>query len=196
MMKVIGVTGGVGCGKTALLKEISERYNCRILLADEAAGELEKKGQPCYDPLVGLLGAEILGPDGEIDPKKMAAVIFKDESLREKVNGIVHPAVRSRILSGIEEEKRKGKADYFFLEAALLIECGYLSVVDEMWYVYADADVRKKRLKKGRGYSDEKIRSIMESQLSDEEYRKNSHFTIDNSGSLEDSMRQIEAHLK
>ncbi|MCR5503779.1 MAG: dephospho-CoA kinase [Lachnospiraceae bacterium] len=195
-MKVIGVTGGVGCGKTALLKEISERYNCRILLADEAAGELEKKGQPCYDPLVGLLGAEILGPDGEIDPKKMAAVIFKDESLREKVNGIVHPAVRSRILSGIEEEKRKGKADYFFLEAALLIECGYLSVVDEMWYVYADADVRKKRLKKGRGYSDEKIRSIMESQLSDEEYRKNSHFTIDNSGSLEDSMRQIEAHLK
>lgn len=194
-MKVIGVTGGVGCGKTALLKELSEQLECRILFADEAAGELEKKGQPCYEELVELLGKEVLDETGEIDTKKMAAMIFRDESLREKVNGIVHPAVRTKILSEIDDASKEGKTKYFFLEAALLIECGYLSVVDEMWYVYADTDVRKERLMKSRGYSEEKIRSIMKSQLSEEEYRKNCHFVIDNSGSLSDSIKQIKAHL-
>ena len=85
--------------------------------------------------------------------------------------------------------------DYFFLEAARLIECGYRSVVDEMWYIYCDLAVRRERLKKSRGYSDEKIDSILSSQLTEAEFRSGSDVIIDNSGNLEDAYRQIREAL-
>ena len=77
-MKVIGITGGVGSGKSAVLSAIKETYNCKVLLADEIANALKKKGEACYEPLVELLGEGILGKDGEIDNPKMAQVIFGD----------------------------------------------------------------------------------------------------------------------
>ena len=194
-MKVIGVTGGVGSGKSSLLKRIGEEYSCVILYADDAAKEIEKPGRKCYDELVSLLGKEILDEEGQIHKGKMSARIFGDDDLREKVNNIIHPGVREYILARIREEKEAGKVDWFFLEAALLIECGYLAVVDEMWYIHADRKVRRERLKKGRGYTDEKIDAIMNSQLGEEEFRHNCHFTVDNSGTLEEAMSQVRAHL-
>lgn len=194
-MYVIGVTGGVGSGKTAVLNALKEKLSCVVLYADDAAKEIEKKGHKCYDRLVEALGTDILDADGEIDKKRMAEKIFGNDELLLKVNGIIHPEVKEYILERIEEEKSKGQAEYFFLEAALLIECGYLGITDEMWYVYADAKTRKERLKKARGYSDEKIESIMKSQLSEEEFRKSCDYVIDNSGSIASSIRQIEEHI-
>ncbi len=197
-MKVYGVTGGVGCGKSAVLAALEKKLGnekCRVLHADDAAKEIEQKGFRCYDDLVALLGEDVLDEEGQIDKKKMSAMIFSDSALLSKVNDIVHPAVREYILDAIDTARKDGKTEWFFLEAALLIECGYLSVVDEMWYVYADEKIRRKRLKESRGYSDEKIDSIMKSQLSDEEYRNASLFTIDNSGSVEESVKQILKHL-
>ena len=156
-MKTIGITGGVGCGKSRILEYIKENYNCRIIIADDVANEIKEPGQMCYQPLIDLLGERILGEDKRIDKKKMASEIFKDESLLQKVNDIIHPAVKDYILDNIEIEKEKGKIDYLFIEAALLIECGYNAYVDEMWYIYAKESVRRERLKNSRGYSDEKI---------------------------------------
>ena len=87
------------------------------------------------------------------------------------------------------------KTCFFFIEAALLIECGYLNIVDEMWYIYAREDIRRKRLKESRNYTDEKINAIMDSQLKEEEFRKYCKVVIDNSGSLEDSYEQIDREL-
>ena len=193
-MKIIGITGGVGSGKSAILSYLKDKYNCIVFLADDAAKELEKKGNVCYDRLVDLLGKKILNEDEEIDSKKMAAAIFEDDKLLEAVNGIIHPAVKIYILDSIKKAHTEGY-DYFFLEAALLIECGYNSIVDEMWYVFAEEKIRRKRLKESRGYSDEKIDSIMNSQLSEEEYRNNSDFVIDNSKTLKNSLRQIDKRL-
>ena len=134
--------------------------------------------------------------NGYIINKKMSAKIFEDSSLLEKVNGIIHPAVKTYILDMIEAEKEKQEADFFFLEAALLIECGYKSIVDEMWYIYASDEVRRERLKASRGYTDEKIDSIMKSQLSNDEFIKASDRVIDNSGDLEATMSQIETIVK
>lgn len=233
-MKIIGITGGVGSGKTELLRYIGEHYSCRILLSDEAAHEVTKKGGRIYEPLVKLLlqypvpvsperkssegdlterrnlegtgsagrTGEVLDENGEISRKEMAARIFADGELREKVNGLIHPAVKEYILEAIREEKQKEAAgagdavEYFFLEAALLIECGYRSYVDEMWYIYCDLSVRKKRLKESRGYSDAKIDSILASQLSEEEFRAGSDVVIDNSGSLADAQEQIRRALE
>ena len=196
-MKVIGITGGVGAGKSEVLNIIRLLCSCIIVKADDLARSLEVRGEVCYRPLVELLGDEVLGDDGQIDAKKMAHMIFADgsEDLLAKVNAIVHPAVKERILSMIDDARADGEADYFFIEAALLIEDHYDKIVDELWYVYADEDVRRQRLKETRGYSDEKIDDIMSSQSSDEVFRKHCKVIIDNSSSLSVTRTRIERYL-
>lgn len=194
-MKIIGITGGVGAGKSAVLSYIREHYNCRVVLADEVAHKVKEPGERCYDRLVKLLSKEILLEDGFIDKKKMADKIFADDGLLEKVNNIIHPAVMDYIVEAIEAEKVNDKLDYFFVEAALLIEAGYLEIVDEMWYIYAREEVRRKRLKESRGYTDEKIDAIMEEQLSEEEFRRHCNVVIDNSDSLTWAYEQIDREL-
>ena len=189
-MKFIGITGGIGAGKSEILKFIKENYNCRIYLADDVAKEVRKPGTKCYDELAGLLGKEAVD-----DHKKMAAALFENEELLLKVNSIIHPAVKDYLLAEFENAKEAGDTELFFVEAALLIECGYNKYVDEMWYVYASEETRIERRMSSRGYSREKALSIIKSQLSDEEFRKGSDFVIDNSGSLEDSYKAVREKL-
>ena len=94
-MKVIGITGGVGAGKSEVLAYLERCPGCRVIMADRAAHRLEEPGEACYEPLTALLGTEILDASGRIDRQKMAARIFGDGELLRKVNGIVHPAVRA-----------------------------------------------------------------------------------------------------
>ena len=194
-MKLIGITGGVGAGKTMVLGLLKELCRCRVLLADEVGNEVKLPGQPCYERLVQLLGRQVLAEDGTIDKKKMAGLIFSDPALLDRVNGIIHPEVKRYILEQEEEERRKGEADYFFLEAALLIECGYEAILDELWYIHADGPVRMARLKESRGYSEKKIRQIFESQLSETEFRAHCSVVIENNGDLQETRRQLEAAL-
>lgn len=191
-MKVYGITGGVGAGKTSVLELIKGMTNCRIIIADELAKSLEKKGQPCYEPLVGLLGRDILDENEEIDKKKMAQAIFlnKEDNL-SRVNAIIHPEVKKRILEIIDNETAKGEIDYLFIEAALLIEDGYDCICDEIWYLYADESVRRKRLKESRGYTDDKIDAILASQLDEATFRKYCKTVLDNSGDLKATENQL-----
>ena len=192
-MKVVGITGGVGAGKSEVLRLIAEMSDCFVLRADDLAKELEKKGEVCYEPLVELLGRDILDENGEINSKKMAGVIFAEGGSDKlaAVNAIVHPAVKKRILELIEKSDKGAKYDYFFIEAALLIEDHYDTIVDEMWYIYAPTEVRRTRLKETRGYSDAKIDEIMRSQCSDEEFRAHCAVVIDNGKSLEETRKRI-----
>lgn len=195
-MRFIGITGGVGAGKSEILKYIRKHYKCEIHLADEAAHEVKRAGTECFQKLVALLGQEIVADDGEINKAVMADKIFADDNLLSKVNEIVHPAVKEYLLARYEEAYHNPEIELFFVEAALLIEAGYKKLVDEMWYIYAETEVRTQRLKDTRGYSEEKIRNIMENQLSEEEFRKECDFVIDNSGSLAESYRQIDKKLE
>lgn len=194
-MIVIGITGGVGSGKSALLAYIKENYNCRILLADEAAHKVKEPGQPCYNKLVELLPEDVLNKDGSINKDRMAAEIFGSVELLEQVNRIIHPAVKVYIQNEIALERERNDIQFFFIEAALLIEDGYLNIVDEMWYVYAGEEIRRQRLFSSRGYTNEKIQAIMKSQLAEEEFRQNCNTVIDNSGSFEEACRQIDAKM-
>lgn len=192
---MIGITGGVGAGKSALLQYIKERYCCKILMADEIAHKVKEPGQACYEEIVSLLSPEILEEDGTIHRGKMAVKIFGSEELLQKVNNLIHPAVKKMILDEIAAAKAEEKLDFLFVEAALLIEDGYLDIVDEMWYIYAREEVRRRRLKESRNYTDEKIDAIMKSQLKEEIFRKYCSVVIDNSEGLPAAFRQIDRKL-
>ena len=109
-----------------------------------------------------------------------AELLFSDEEKRQILNGIVHPAVKEYILGEVEKERQKGYYDYVILEAALLIEDHYDTLCDELWYVYASEQTRKRRLMADRGYSEQKVEQIFAAQLSDETYRKYCRAVIDN----------------
>lgn len=191
-MEFIGITGGVGAGKSEILRFIQENYNAKILLADEVAHDLMKPGRECYDKIVKAFpGEDIFTEDGQFDGGKLAEVIFSDDEKRERMNRIVHPAVKEEILGIYQKEKEKGKFSYFILEAALLIEEGYDKICDRLWYIDTGREIRRQRLKQSRGYSDGKIDSIFNSQLSEEEYRKHAALVIDNNGTLEDTIYQV-----
>lgn len=194
-MQIIGITGGIGAGKSQVLQYIQNHYKCRVILADDVGNEVKLPGKICYNQLVDLLGNDILDKEGFIQKEKMAARIFSNKELLLQVNAIIHPAVMDYILTEIQKEKEAGIQDFFFVEAALLIECGYASHVDEMWYVYADEKTRRERLRANRHYSDEKITSIMKGQLQEEEFRKHCQVVIDNSDDFSKTEKQIDKIL-
>lgn len=192
MMKFIGITGGVGAGKSEILRFIERDYPAKVVLADELAHDLMRPGTECYQKIQAEFEKEdIFLERGGLDSAKLAAVIFSDSKKREALNNIVHPAVKREILRMAKEEREKEEISYLILEAALLIEDGYDTICDELWYIDASRQERRRRLKVSRGYSDEKIDAIFDSQLSEEEYRRRCRAVIDNNGTLEESRRQI-----
>ena len=196
-MKFIGITGGIGAGKSTVLSLLKENFNCKVLLADEVAATLMQAGNQCFEAVVSLPWPEsIVGLDGQINRPLMAKLMFADDSLRQSVNAIVHPAVEKEVLNQVEIERKKHNIEYFFFEAALLIECGYGKLVDKMWYIYASPEVRTKRLMSARGYTKERIENTFKVQRSDESFREHCDSVIDNSGTTEETLAQLRALLK
>lgn len=194
-MRFIGITGGVGSGKSELLAYIGKHYKCEIYRADEVAHLLQQPGEECWRWLRELLGDDILLPDQTIDRKKMSDRIFRDLSLRKQVNGIVHPAVEEYVMDRVRAARKNPDVELVFIEAALLIETGYKEKVDELWYIYARESVRRQRLAESRGYSEQQMDLIIGSQLPVTVFLKECDFMIDNSGALDESYRQIDDRL-
>ncbi len=194
-MRIIGITGGVGAGKSAVLDYIKNNYNCRILLADEVGHLVKMPGEPCYKQLIVLLGEDILLADKTIDKAKMADKIFADKVLLEKVNSLIHPAVETYIKTEVLREKELANLDFFFVEAALLLESALHEFMDEIWYIHAEEEVRRKRLKAARQYSDEKIDNIMKSQKKSQEFMEQCDVIIYNNSDLEATKKQIDEKL-
>lgn len=194
-MKIIGITGGVGSGKSRVLAHLEQEYGATICQADHVAWELQRQGALCYKEIVKTFGYEILDENLDIDRRKLGEIVFSDKEKLFALNAIMHPAVKQSILKQIASEKEKGTL-LFVLEAALLLEDGYDVICDELWYVYADEAVRRMRLKQARAYSEEKIDAIMAAQVSEEVYRNGCQKVIDNSGSFEETKAQLKEILK
>ncbi len=214
-MKFIGITGGVGAGKSAILSYLANKPKTKVMLADEIAHDLMEPGTDCYNQIVETFVGEDIFDVSELDEAfrtaegvslinenppfhrgKLAQVIFSDDKKREQMNAIVHPAVKAYVRKVYEEELAANELDLLVLEAALLIEEEYDEICDELWYIYTNEENRRARLKESRGYSDEKIDSIFASQLSEEEFRSATQVTIDNNGGLEETYQQIENALR
>lgn len=190
-MIIIGLTGGVGSGKTRILNLLKRDYGAEVILADETAHELMEPGKEGFLAVTKALGKRILGPDGSIDRQVLARLIFSEKGIRKTVDGIIHPMVW-RV---IEEKISAFQGRLLVVESAIMDQENDDSY-DEMWYVYTSEENRMKRLEKGRGYTRERSRQIMDSQPSEEEYRNRADRVIDNNGSIEDVKAQLGAILE
>lgn len=195
-MLFIGITGGVGAGKSAILAHLEKGWGAQVMLADEIAHQLMEPEGACYERIRETFKADdVFEPGGEIDRLKFAEVLFSDEKKRERLNAIVHPAVKSYVIERALQARREG-VGLLVLEAALLIEEKYDAICDELWYIFTADDNRSRRLKESRGYSEEKIRNIMQSQLPEETFRAHCREVIDNNGTVEETYAQIDCILR
>lgn len=194
-MKIIGITGGVGAGKTQILEYLNDRYGATVCQADEVARKLQKKGTDCHRAIAEHFGGEILDSKGELNREKLAQIIFTDEKERAALNEIVHPAVKEEVRKIIKKEERR-HTSLFILEAALLIDDHYEQICDEIWYVYVEDAIRKKRLIYARGYDAEKVDDIIASQLPKEVFLRNCDRVIDNSGIFEETKIQLDEMVR
>ena len=195
---VIGVTGGIGSGKSTVLEFLRDDFNAQIIMADDVAKELMIPGTSCFNRIVDFFGEDIL-TDGEvrvIDSKKLGAIVFNDEEKLKALNSIVHPSVKTEIENRIKKIYEENKSALIFLEAALLIEAGYLDILDELWVIVSDLETRIKRLISDRNYTRDKCLSIIDDQLSDEEFISHADFVVNNSDDFEKTKEQIRKHLK
>ena len=194
-MKIIGITGGVGSGKSQVLSFLEEKYNAVICQADQVAWKLQEPGQSSYVAIVDYFGDDILNEDKTINRSALGQIVFNDEEKLQKLNEITHPAVKNYIKEQIELEK-SNESNLFIIEAALLLEDHYDEICDEIWYIFTREEVRRERLKESRNYTDEKINSMIASQQTEEYFRQHCQLTIDNSGNFEDTCIHIENAMK
>ena len=194
-MKVIGITGGVGAGKSAILQYLKEKHGARVIEADKVGHLLMEPNGACYDKIVEIFGSGILNEDQTIHRGKLGKIVFADSELLGTLNKIIHPEVKSYIISEISKERAGNHRKLFVVEAALLIEDHYDVICDELWYIHTDEAVRSARLKESRGYDDKKIADIMANQKSPDEFRAACQAVIDNSGDLINTYEQIDRQL-
>ncbi len=199
-MRFIGITGGIGAGKSVVMDYLKNHTCSEVVLADDLAKELMSPGYDLNQKLQKVLSKEsfanpVFEEDGTIRKEAFASYVLSDDRLRESVNGLVHPAVKEEVLRRVKAHREKKAVDYFFLEAALLIEDGYKALCDELWYIYVTEENRRKRLKENRGYDDTRIDEAFRMQLEEYEFLDACCVTIDNNGTKEETYEQLERVL-
>lgn len=186
----LGITGGVGSGKSKVLEFMKDNYSAYICQADDLGRQLQSKGENCYTRIVQEFGTDILDEDGSINRKSLGQLALFNPEAMEKLNSIVHPAVNQRLMELIENEKNKG-TKLFVFETALLSDKINLDILDEIWYIHVKESVRRERLKLNRGYNDEKIDGFIQNQFTESQYEKSCARTIENNEDFENTKAQI-----
>lgn len=191
MLKV-GLTGGIGCGKSHILREF-HKLGVYTIDADEIAHEVILPDQPAYGEILETFGSEILAPDQTIDRKKLGEKIFSDGKAREKLNRIVHPLVlqeEARRTAGFEDLKDP-KSPIIMVDAALMIETGSYRKYDFVVVVYCHPQVQLQRVMARDGLSEEEALQRIQSQMPLLEKIKYADYLIENSGRLSETNEQV-----
>ncbi|MDD5803503.1 dephospho-CoA kinase [Blautia sp. HCP3S3_H10_1] len=194
-MKIIGITGGVGAGKSTVLAYLEEKYNAFVIQADEVGHIVMEPGQECYEQVIRLFGKDVIKKDKTIDRKRVSDVVFGQPDLLERLNRIIHPAVKRYILRSLEEQKEE-KRELCVVEAALFLEEHYQEFCDDVWYIHTDEEIRIRRLMENRGYTRGKSLGIIGNQASEAYFRANTDYTIENNGDLEKTWKQIDEGVR
>lgn len=190
-MRVIGLTGGVGSGKSLILDILRTDYHAQVIMADQVAKELMEPGKAGYEAVTGFFGARVIKEDGAIDRKALSEIIFQDENARRAVDEAIHPLVWKTIRDKISASQ----APLIVVEFAIMSK-EMDDSFDEMWYVYTSEENRLRRLEENRGYTRAHSERIMASQASEAEFRARCSRVIDNNGPIADVKARLAEILK
>ena len=194
-MITIGITGGVGAGKSTVLDFLEQEYQAYVMKADEIGHLVMEPGQSCYEPVIALFGKQVIKNDKTIDRRLVSDVVFSHPDMLEKLNHIIHPAVKEYIRRQLALKKEEGQR-ICVVEAALLLEDHYEEFCDTVWYIHTDSEIRIRRLMESRGYTREKSISIIASQAPEEFFRANADYVVVNNTDLKETWQQIEEGIR
>ncbi len=189
MTKVLGLTGGIGSGKSTISQCLAE-LGAVILDADKVGHEAFKPNTEAWHDVVATFGRQILTPSGEVDRKKLGEIVFNNPEALSRLNQIMHPRMYDMMKAQIEEYRRGG-VDVVVLEAAVLIEANWTPLVDEVWVTVAPEATVIKRLTEQRRLDEEQTLARIRSQLPQEERIKHADVVINNDGSVDELKTRV-----
>lgn len=192
-MYMVGLTGGMGSGKSTVAREL-EALGAEVIDADVLAREVVAPGEPALEEIRERFGAEVLREDGTLDRPALAGIVFGDDTARADLNAITHPRIGERIAQRIDTlatAEGDGTAGIVVVDHPLLVETGQAGDFPAVVVVVAPVEVRVRRLQEGRGIDPADARARIESQVSDEERRAAATHVIDNGGDRASLRRQV-----
>lgn len=184
-MKIIGVTGGIGSGKSTVSSTLRD-LGAAVVDADVIARSVTSSGGRAYEELLAYFGNDIAGENGEIDRAKLASLAFNDKVKLHALNCITHKHVADKISDTIEFLKSSGKWDVIVIDAPIPVDRGFLDLADEVWVVVADLETRIARVKQRSGFSADEVTKRIGSQLREDQYISIADEIIYNNGSMEE----------
>jgi dephospho-CoA kinase len=184
-MLTIGLTGGIGSGKSTVAQILGE-FGAPILDADKVAHTTYAPGGPAYDAVIAAFGAQVLASDRTIDRKKLGSIVFGNPEQLNKLTSIVWPATFESIRRDVTELRASGATLPIVVEAAILIEANWHSLFDEIWLVRAPREQVVTRIEIQRGLKPTETEARIRAQLSDEDRAKHATLVIENNGSIEE----------
>jgi len=191
-MYVIGLTGGIGSGKSTVAKVLEEE-GAAVLSADLLGHEVYLPGKPAYDEIIEAFGREVVAEDGTIDRKKLGPIVFSDPANLAKLNAITHPRLKDMMRKRLAEISRQG-VEYAVLEAALLFDAGWDDLADEVWVTVAAAQVAAERTSARSGIPVEQVlERIQKAQMESDERVRRSDVVIDTGGTMEQTVERARA---
>jgi len=191
-MMVIGLTGSIGTGKSEAARQL-EALGASIISADQVGHEAYTPNTEAWEQVVAAFGDGILQEDGEIDRRKLGGIVFSDPGKLEQLNQIMHPRMARMVANKIEALRIEG-VDVVVVEAALLFEAGWDSLVEEVWVTDSPEQMVIERLKNRNGLSEDEARKRISSQMDRSERLGKADFVIDNSGDvagLESAVKEL-----
>ena len=189
-MKVIGLTGGIGSGKSTVSRFLGE-MGAVVLDADKVGHQAYQPGTETWKELVAAFGEDIVAPDSTIDRRRLGAIVFADPEALARLNRIVHPRMFDMMKARIEEYRGQG-TEVVVLEAAILLEANWTPLVDEVWVTVTSESTVVQRTRERTGLPEEQIRARIRSQLSNEERTKQAKVVITNDGDLAELRLRVE----
>jgi len=189
-MFVIGLTGGIGSGKSTV-SDMLRANGATVVYADQIGHEVYQPGTAVWDEIVAAFGRQVLAADDQIDRRKLGSIVFADPEARRRLNAITHPPMRRLMAERLDELRRQG-VRVAVLEAALLIEAGWVDLTDEVWLMLVPPAVAAQRIMERSGLSADDAEARIASQLSNEERLEHADVLIDTDCSLAEVARRVD----
>ena len=184
MVTVIGITGGIGAGKSSAAAILGE-LGAEVIDADKAAHQVYLPDTPAWREIVDAFGEEVLAADRTIDRRQLGPRVFADPAALQTLNGILHGKIFAYVQGQIAYIRRAEAARVVAVEAAVLLEAGWQALVDELWVVVAPVEVAIARLRDDRGVSEDQARARIAAQMSNDDRIAHADTVIHNAASLD-----------